>query len=67
MCIVWFCGDREELVIQSKMEAENKMIGDGKKPKQNKKQAGREFTFLPRERRRLKLASKVNSLSSNSV
>lgn len=31
MCIVWFCGDREELVILSKMEAENKLTGDGKK------------------------------------
>lgn len=46
MCIVWFCGDREELVIQSKMEAENKMIGDGKKTKQNKIKIKREGNLL---------------------
>lgn len=28
---MWFCGDREEMVILSKMEAENKMKGDGGK------------------------------------
>lgn len=33
LCIVWFCGDREELVILPKMEAENNMAGDGKKKK----------------------------------
>lgn len=47
---MWFCGDREEMVILSKMEAENKMKGDGGKK-------GKEFIFLPRERR-LKLREK---------
>lgn len=61
MCIVWLCGDREELVILSKMEAENKLTRDGKK-----KNKERKFTFLPREKR-LKLVSNVNSLSSSSV
>lgn len=60
MCIVWFCGDRKELVILSKTEAENKMTWDGKE------RNGREFTFLPRERR-LKLVSKVSSLNSTSL
>lgn len=61
MCIAWFCGDREDLVLLSKMEAENKMTGDGKKIKN-----GREFTFLLKGRK-LNLVSKVNSLSSSSV
>lgn len=57
MCVFWFCGDREELVILSKTEAENKMRLDGKK------RNWREFTFLPRKR--LKLVSKVSPLNSS--